>query len=484
VRVGGVAVALAFAVALLASAASAATGVQVWLTSNDGKAHLTREPDLGFTRSTGSASVTVDVDPRHTAQTITGFGAAFTDSATWLLAKLPTAQREAALRRLLSGIGLSVMRVPMGASDFTASGMYSYDDMPPGQSDPALAHFSIAHDRAYIIPILREALRINPSLRIVANPWSPPAWMKTNDSMLAVSSTGVGRLRPDAYGALARYFVKFIEAYRAAGVPVWAVTPQNEPEQPTTDYPGMIMSAPEEAQFVRGYLAPALRAAHLSTRIYGYDYIWLGSEPYASTLLAAPGFTGIAYHCYFGAPDSMSSVHAAFPAADQIEDECSTGISELSPIQVLVRSVDNWATSALMWNVALNPAGGPKIGSGCLTCIGVTTIDGANVSYTGDFFQLGQVSEFVPRGARRIEVTTSPPQPTCANAPICGLEYAAFLRPDGREVVVATNSGVQPVTFAVRRPDGTSFTYSLPGQVAPHGTDNSRDASVVTFVWR
>ncbi len=353
--------------------------------------------------------------------------------------------------------------------------------MPPGARPPPPAHFSIAHDRAYVLPLLREALRINPSLRILANPWSPPAWMKTNDSMTAVSAGGVGRLRPDAYGPLARYFVKFIEAYRAAGVPIWAVTPQNEPQQPTVDYPGMIMSAPEESAFVRNYLAPALRAAHLNVRIYGYDYVWLSSEPYAATLLAGGAFAGVAHHCYFGAPESMSAIHSLFPLADQIEDECSTGISELSPIQVLLRSVNNWATSALMWNVALDPSGGPKIGTGCTSCVGVVTVDPGTgaVSYGGDFFQLGQLSEFVPGGARALRTGS----PACANAPICGLETADFADRRGRVVVVATNSGVTPVTFAVRRPDGSSFTYTLPGQVAPHGTDNSRDASVVTFVW-
>ena len=489
--------ALSAAAALGASvpavSAAAGTPVAVYLTGNDGRTHLTRQPNLRFGRSASSASVTVGVDPAQRDQAITGFGGAFTDSSLYLLSKLPDAQRRTVLHHLLDAspgsgsAGLSVMRVPMGSSDFTASGMYSYDDNG-GLPDPTLAHFSIAHDNAYVLPILREALAIQPRLRILANPWSPPGWMKSNDSMLGVSPTGgPGVLDPQYYGALAGYFVRFIQAYRSAGVPVWAITPQNEPEQPAADYPGMFMTAAEEADFVQGYLAPALRAAHLSTWIYGYDHVWASSEPYASTLLAADGgdLAGIAYHCYFGAPDSMSAIHAAFPSADLIEDECSTGISALSPIQVLLRSVDNWASAALMWNVVLDPSGGPKIGSGCLNCIGMATLDPAKatVTYNGPFWQFAQAGAFLAPGARRIGSSVSPAPPTCASSPVCGIEDAAFQDPNGDTVVVVTNSGAQSQAFAVQRPDGQSFTYTLPAQNAPNGTDDSRDASVVTFVW-
>lgn len=491
----------ALMLALPALAPGASDTAAVYLTTPDGSAKLSREPDVRFSRAPSGAPVTVAVDPGTALQSITGFGAGLTDSSLWLLSKLGAPQREAALHRLLdprTGIGLSVMRVPMGASDFTASGLYSYDDRPPGESDPTLAHFSVAHDDAYILPILRDALRVNPALRIVANPWSPPAWMKTNDSMLSLSPTGgAGRLRADAYAPLAQYFVRFIEAYRAAGVPIWAITPQNEPLQPTGDYPGMLLTPQEEATFVTGYLAPALRAARLNVRVYGYDYVWAGSEPYVATLLQGPqspvlggapaagAIDGIAYHCYFGAPESMSTLHTLYPGKDAIEDECSTGISLLSPIQVLLRSVDNWASAMLMWNVALDPSGGPKIGSGCVTCIGELTVNPqtGSVAYGGGFYELGQASSFVTRGARRIGASASPNPPACGEAPVCGLEYSAFHDPDGRVVVVATNSAPTPVTFAVRRPDGASFSYSLPGQSSPNGTDNSRDAAVVTFVW-
>ena len=169
---------------------------------------------------------TITVDTRRQYQQITGFGASFTDSSAWLVGtRLSSEQRDAVMRDLFSrqGIGLSFLRQPMGASDFAVNGNYSYDDMPAGQTDPTLAHFSIDHDRSYIIPLLKQARRLNPQLTVMATPWSPPGWMKTSDSMIG------GTLRPDAYQPLADYFTKFLEGYAAAGVPVRYVTPQNEP---------------------------------------------------------------------------------------------------------------------------------------------------------------------------------------------------------------------------------------------------------------
>lgn len=479
----------------LAGAGTALAGdpVEVYLTKNSSSAQMSRQADLQFGTASSAATVSVSVNPARRYQRMIGFGGAFTDSSLYLLSRLPQTQQVEVLHRLLDAdpatgsAGLSVIRVPMGSSDFTASGMYSYDDNG-GLPDPTLAHFSIAHDEAYILPLLREALAINPKLKILANPWSPPGWMKADDSMLGISPTGgPGLVEPQYYPALAQYFVKFIQAYQAASVPVWAITPQNEPEQPSADYPQAYMTPAGESAFVHADLAPALHQAGLRTKIFGYDYVWLGSEHYTLPLMAAAGsdLAGIAYHCYFGAPESMSAFHALHPHARLIEDECSTGISVLSPIQALLRSVDNWASAALMWNVALDPSGGPKVGSGCLNCVGLTTINPAtgSVSYNGGFWQFAQAGAFVARGAWRIGASASPRQGPCASSPVCGLEYAAFLNPDGDTVVVVTNSGAQPVTFAVTRPDGQSFSYTLSGQNGPSGTDDSRDAAVATFVW-
>jgi len=243
-------VALAAALPLLAlcppevsAAASQPAGVSVFLTDLGARTYLSRQPTVSWHGGQPADGPTITVDTRRQYQEITGFGASFTDSSAWLVGtRLGSEQRDAVMRDLFSrqGIGLSFLRQPMGASDFAVNGNYSYDDLPAGQTDPTLTHFSIDHDRSYLIPLLRQARRLNPQLTVMATPWSPPGWMKTSDSMIG------GTLKPDAYRPLADYFTKFLEAYAAAGVPVRYITPQNEPLYVPAGYPGMSFSAEQE----------------------------------------------------------------------------------------------------------------------------------------------------------------------------------------------------------------------------------------------
>jgi glucosylceramidase len=235
------------------------SSVEVVQTNADLSQRLTRMPDVHFRFSPARGVPVIHVDEAHRYQAIRGFGAAMTDTSAWLLNQLPAATRATVMEKLFgaAGIHLSFIRLPIGASDFTARGVpYSYDDLPPGRSDPGLIRFSIAHDRAYILPALREMLTINPEVQILASLWSAPGWMKANGSLDNLRERGT--VLPSAYGALARYFVRFIEAYASAGVPVQAVTPQNEPGLPT-GFPGMSFPEPTEARFIAHYLAPALR---------------------------------------------------------------------------------------------------------------------------------------------------------------------------------------------------------------------------------
>jgi len=221
-----------------APAASNAPRIEVY-ESSELHETLQEKPALAF-GAVRAPNLTITVDDAVRYQQIDGFGASLTDSSAWLLwNKLTESQRKEALQMLFSprnGIGLSVLRQPMGASDF-ALAPYSYDDPPAGEKDPDLKLFSIDHDRLYIIPILREALAINPNLNIIAFPWSPPGWMKTAGSMIQ------GTLLPSVYSSYAKYFVRFVEAYKDASVPIYAITPQNEPLNIPNDYPGMGMSA-------------------------------------------------------------------------------------------------------------------------------------------------------------------------------------------------------------------------------------------------
>ncbi len=265
----------------------------------------------------------INVDDAIHYQHMAAFGAAMTDSSAWLLwDQLSPAARAVLMSQLFGpeGIHLNFIRVPIGASDYTVGGTpYSYDDLPAGQSDPTLANFSIAHDEPYIIPSLLQALRVNPSTQILASPWSPPAWMKANDAFNNIDLSGA--LLPAYYEPFAEYLVKFIEAYRAQGIPISAITPENEPNAPSS-YPGMYLTPAQEAQLVAQKLAPSLAAAGLHPKIYGLDDTEL---PQAQALVASQArgaLAGIAWHCYQGL-GQMSALHQTDPAAGEILDECS-----------------------------------------------------------------------------------------------------------------------------------------------------------------
>ena len=220
---------LAICAALGAAApAAAAPTAHVWQTTPDGATKMSDRGSVAFHRGDSNA-LTISLDPSRRYQTMEGFGASITDSSAHVLARLDKRTRDATMRSLFSredGDGLSFLRQPMGASDFVAGDHYTYDDLPAGQTDYEMRRFSIAHDRAEILPLLRQALALNPQIKVIGSPWSPPAWMKTNGSLIG------GRLidEPRIYAAYARYFVKFVEAYERAGVPIYAVTVQNEPQ--------------------------------------------------------------------------------------------------------------------------------------------------------------------------------------------------------------------------------------------------------------
>jgi glucosylceramidase len=459
----------------LRTAVHAATpSVQVWLTTSDGVNHLTRQSDVQFS-SVGS-SPTIAVDDTQHQQQMDGFGAAITDSSAWLIYNHMSASQRTTLMTNLFGtnasnptsIGLSFVRIPMGASDFSVTGAYSYDDLPAGQTDPTLAKFSIAHDTSYILPVLQQAYQLNPSIRFMANPWSPPGWMKTNGSMIGVANGQTGTLTSSAYGPLAQYFVKFIQAYQAQGIPIYAISPQNEPLYVPPDYPGMSWAANDESSFIKNNLAPALTNANLHPKILGYDHDWVG-QSYAQTLLGDAAtnnaLAGIAWHCYNGSPTAMTAVHNQYPNKEVYETECATGISitHISTIDLLMQSVQNWSRAVELWNVALNTSHGPHTG-GCTDCNGVATIDQntGNVTYSNDYYLLGQFSKFVVPGAYHVSAST----PSSGN-----ISDVAFKNPDGSDVVVAHNGGNSSSTFNVTWNSSQSFSYTLPA------------GATVSFVW-
>src|SRR5579859_2339484 len=250
--------------------AAAGPTVNVWMTTPDQSQLLASQPSLTFNTDSGSNPLTITVNPSTKYQTMDGWGASITDSSGWLMwNRLSSSTRNTLMQDLFSkssGIGLSLLRQPMGATDLSASGNYSYDDNGP---DANLNNFSTGHDSAYIIPLLQQALSINSTLKIIATPWSPPGWMKTTGSMIG------GNLLSGQYsGSLAQYFVKFIQSYQSQGLPIYGLTVQNEPLYQPTGYPGMGMAAADQGGFIAANLGPALANAGLHTKIIVYDHNW------------------------------------------------------------------------------------------------------------------------------------------------------------------------------------------------------------------
>jgi glucosylceramidase len=476
-----------------AAAAVSLPSAHVWVTTPDGSQRMADGGQIPF-RAGGSASLTVTVDPSRSYQRMDGFGASITDSSAHVLYGLGPQQRAAAMRDLFSpadGDGLSLLRQPMGASDFVAGPFYTYDDLPAGGTDYGMRHFSIEHDRSQILPLLRQAIALNPALKIIATPWSPPAWMKTPASLIG------GRLidDPRIYQAYALYFVKFIQAYERAGVPIYAVTLQNEPQnRHPNGYPGTDMPVAQEAKLINA-LGPALQHAGLHTRLFGYDHNWSehpndiastppGQDPevnYPFDLMqtsAARWLAGTAFHCYFGDQTRQTQMHKAFPHKAIWFTECSGSHGSADPpAQVfsdtlkwharnLVLGVTrNWGQSVVNWNLALDPSGGPHNG-GCGTCTGVITVGpGQTVTHDAEYYTLGHLARFVRPGAVRIASTSFGTTGWTGE-----IMDAAFRNPDGSTALVVHNENDDPRSFAVAEGDA-SFDYTLPG------------GALATFTW-
>ena len=442
--------------------------IEVYQSSEDAHETLQQKPPLTF-GATRLPNLTITVNDAVKYQRIDGFGASLTDSSAWLLwNKLTATQRKETLEMLFSrekGAGLSVLRQPMGASDFALTA-YSYDEVPLGDDDPGLQHFSIDHDRASILPILREAQAINPHLKIIATPWSPPGWMKTSGSLIR------GSLKPSAYPALAKYFVRFVQEYEKAGIPIDAVTMQNEPLYVPGDYPGMEMTAYEQTEFLAKHLGPAFRDARLKTKILVFDHNWdLIEYPLQvlSDAAAASFASGIATHCYGGVPAVQKELHERFPDKPIWMTECSggewqTGKILQQQVRLIIETTRNWAQAVVLWNLALNQLHQPYLG-GCTTCRGIVTVNDSTqpsqVTPTVDYTALAHVSKFVVPGAYRVDSTDFGQG---------SLEDVAFLNPDGSLVLLVMNSGNAALSFNVGWA-GKFASYKLAG------------GAVATFRW-
>jgi glucosylceramidase len=449
---------------VLASACGREPGVAVWVTTGDQSKLLSREPNVAFSTKDVAGLPTIVVDDTTKYQEMVGFGAAITDAAAININRLAPDRREALLRDLFdpdSGIGLSFTRLTIGASDFS-TGQYSLDDMPRGANDVTLARFSIEPNRADVLPVVRRALAINPQLKVMASPWSAPGWMKTSGRLIG------GTLRPEAYDEFAEYLRRYVEAYAAEGVPIYALTVQNEPHFEPKDYPGMRLEPPARARFIGRYLGPLLAHQQIPTLIFDWDHNW--DEPESPLRVLADSVArryvaGVAWHCYGGDVSAQTKVHDAYPTLDTYFTECSGG--EWAPSfadnlkwnvrTLIIGATRNWARGVLLWNMALDELHGPYTG-GCGNCRGVVTINSQSgvVTRNVEYYALAHASRFVRPGARRIESTSV----------VAGIETVAFRNPDGSTALIALNTDVVERRFAVRWA-GKTLVYVLPaGAVA------------------
>ncbi|MET0580848.1 MAG: glycoside hydrolase family 30 beta sandwich domain-containing protein, partial [Pseudoxanthomonas sp.] len=451
-----------------AGATAGQPAVQGWVTTAD---HALALHPVEVRAVSAGAVAEIEVDAGQRYQRMLGFGASITDSSAWLIQqKMAPDQRAALLQELFgnsgNGIGLSFTRLTIGASDFSRH-HYSLDDPPHNVADPELRHFTIGPNLADVIPVTRQALSINPQLQVMASPWSAPAWMKDSGSLIK------GSLRPEYYGAFARYLLKYVDAYAAQGIPIFALTVQNEPDFEPADYPGMRLNAPARARLIGDHLGPLIAARGKGPLVFDWDHNWdKPQEPLAvlSDPAAGPHVAAVAWHCYGGDTTAQSSVHEAFPDKDAYMTECSDGTWEpvrsgglpLQTRQLIVHATRDWARGVLFWNLALDERGGPHAG-GCDTCIGVVTVDPASgrVTRNNGYYALAHASRFVRRDAYRIASTATGD----------GLDNVAFQNSDdGSVVLIVVNSNAGEREFSVAE-RGLRFGYTLPPK------------SIATFRW-
>ena len=473
-----------YTVTAAAAAVTMATGpatagpqtVHEWLTQPG--VTTPTDAQLSWQSPAASGATTIRLDPGVKFQSVSGFGAAITDSAAHVLYGLAPAARDEVMKNLFdprAGAGISFLRQPIGASDFAVGQDYSFDDVPAGQTDYSLQHFSIAHDEAQILPLVRQAEKLNPKLQIVASPWSMPGWMKTGGSMID------GKLidSPRIYRAYAAYLVKFLQAYQKAGVHVDYLTVQNEPQAlERKNYPGTDLPWQQEAKVIEA-LGPAIRAAGLDTKILGFDHNWTehpgdiashqraGEDPqpeYPYDLLAtnaAKWMAGTAYHCYYGSPDAQTPLKASYPGKDVFMTECEGGDSS-----TIIGVMQNWGRSSIDWNIALDENHGPHLG-GCGTCNGTVTVNSQTraVTYNDQYRDIEHFSKFVPPGA--VHIAASVVYTSGTSTPI---QAVAFTNPDRSTALVALNTAKTAQTFTVVSGD-RSFDATVPA------------GATVTFHW-
>ena len=417
--------------------------ISSWITMGDRSALLQKQADIGLGKANNSYQ-NIDVDSTQTFQTIDGFGYALTGGSAYLINHLNSADKNSLLQELFgtggNSIAVSYLRISIGASDLNAS-VFSYDDLPAGQTDINLDHFTLSQDTIDLIPVLKQILMINPNVKILGSPWSPPLWMKDNGNSVG------GSLLTQYYDAYARYFVKYIQQMQANGIAIHAITPQNEPLYGGNN-PSMVMTAQQEGDFIKNNLGPAFQAAGINTKIIVYDHN-CDRPDYPMDILndaaAKPFVDGSAFHLYEGDISALSTVHNAFPDKNLYFTEQWTGAKEAFDgnlkwhvKNVIIGTTRNWGKVALEWNLANDGGYNPHTQGGCSECKGAITLDG-RINRNESYYIVAHASKFVPPGSVRI------------SSNIVGSLYnVAFKTPAGKKVLIVENDAATDAGFNIR----------------------------------
>lgn len=437
-----------------------------WLTTSDQSVLLQKQTAVLSFGTTANTNATILVDTAQAMQTVDGFGFTLTGGSAALINNVSSDVKANLLQELFgtgaNSIGISYLRISIGASDLSAT-TFSYDDLTAGQiSDTTLSNFNLNASDADLIPLLKQILAINPAIKILGSPWSAPAWMKDNNSF-----TG-GSLQPKYYNLYARYLVKYIQQMKALGITIDAITPQNEPLNPNNT-PSMVVTALQEAEFVKTNLGPAFQAAGLTTKIIVWDHN-CDVPDYPLTILndaAANAFVnGSAFHLYAGDISALSTVHNAYPNKHiYFTEEYTASTGDFGGDlkwhlkNVVIGSMRNWSRNALEWNLANDGVFGPHTNGGCTTCKGAITVNTTNIIRNVGYYIIAHAAKFAPAGSVRIASNISG-----------NLQNVAFKTPAGNKVLIVENDGTDAATFNIQS-NGKWVTASLPG------------GGVGTFIW-
>ncbi len=383
------------------------TTAKVYITALD-KSQLLTEYEV-IENTTLTPDVRLQIDPKTTYQEMDGFGYTLTGGSALHLSKMSTSARAKLLQELFGtegdGIGVSYLRLSIGGSDLDER-PWSYNDLPKGATDEALSQFSLAYDTLYLIPVLKEILQVAPGLKLMGSPWSPPAWMKDNED------TRGGSLLPKYHGVYAKYLAKYVQEMAKQGIPIDAITIQNEPLHPGNN-PSLLMLADQQAEFIALDLGPTFKEMGLKTKLVIYDHN-ADRPDYPISILdkadAAQYIDGSAFHMYGGEIEALSLVHDAHPTKNLYFTEQWVGAPGNFEEDVawhnevlIIGATRNWCKTVLEWNLAADENQDPHTDrGGCDRCLGALTIRGDSIVRNPAYYTIAQASKFVPPGSVRI----------------------------------------------------------------------------------